>query len=126
MSQQSKVVRALRGATSVESNDAESILAGTEQLMRELLQRNSIQAGDLISCIFTVTDDLDAAFPAQAARQLGLNEVPLLCAREIPVPGAAPRIVRVLIHLHAGADAIAQHVYLGRASALREDLMGAQ
>src|SRR5216117_507272 len=89
---------ALRGATSVPENDADAILGATDELMREILGRNQLAAEDLVSCIFTLTEDLDAEFPAVAARKMGLSAVPLLCAREVPVPGALPRVIRVLIH----------------------------
>ena len=79
-----------------------------------------------MSCIFTLTDDLDAEFPAVAARRMGLSKVPLLCAREIPVPGSLPQVIRVMIHAYAPAGAAPQHVYLGEARALRLDLEGAQ
>src|SRR6188768_1132520 len=102
---------ALRGATSVAENDADAILAATDELMREILARNQLAAQDLVSCIFTLTEDLDAEFPAVAARRMGLSAVPLLCAREIPVPGALPRVIRVLIHAYM--DRNAEHVYLG-------------
>ncbi|MCA1689663.1 MAG: chorismate mutase, partial [Actinobacteria bacterium] len=88
----------LRGAVSVERNDATLILGATEELMRELIGRNALDPSDVVSCIFTATNDLDAEFPAVAARGLGFDRVPLLCAREIDVPGALPRIIRVLIH----------------------------
>jgi chorismate mutase len=117
---------ALRGATSVERNEAESVLGATEQLMRELMSRNELDPSDVVSCIFTATDDLDAEFPAVAARRIGFDRVPLLCAREIPVPGAMPRVIRVLIHYYAPDDHVAQHVYLGEASKLRSDLDAAQ
>jgi len=117
---------ALRGASSVASNHADAILAATEALMREIMARNQIGPDDVVSCIFTLTDDLDAQFPAVAARNLGFGKVPLLCAREIPVPGALPSVIRVLIHYHADDDHVARHVYLGEARALREDLEGAQ
>ena len=117
---------ALRGASSVESNDAPAILAATEGLMREIMERNRIGVDDVVSCIFTLTEDLDAEFPAVAARNLGFGKVPLLCAREIPVPGALPSIIRVLIHYHADDGHAARHVYLGAARALRQDLEGAQ
>ena len=94
--------------------------------MRKLLERNALAAEDLVSCIFTLTDDLDAEFPAVAARDMGLSAVPLLCAREVPVPGALPRVIRVLIHCYGGAGHEPQHVYLGEAAALRLDLTGAQ
>ena len=117
---------ALRGASSVERNDAEAILGATESLMREIMERNQIGPDDVVSCIFTLTKDLDAEFPAVAARGLGFGKVPLLCAQEIPVPGALASVIRVLIHYHAGDDHVARHVYLGAAGALREDLEGAQ
>jgi chorismate mutase len=117
---------ALRGATSVESNTADAILGSTEQLMRELMARNSLEAPEMVSCIFTVTEDLDAEFPAVAARALGFDRVPLLCAQEIPVPDSMPRVVRALIHYHAERDHQPVHVYLGEAAALREDLKAAQ
>jgi chorismate mutase len=117
---------ALRGATSVEANDSSAILAATEELMRQIMDRNAIGPDDVVSCIFTLTDDLDAEFPAVAARKLGFDRVPLLCAREVPVPGALGRVIRVLIHYYADEAHRAQHVYLGEARALREDLESAQ
>src|ERR687893_812499 len=117
---------ALRGATTVEANEAEAILDATDELMREILARNALTAADLVSCIFTLTDDLDAEFPAVAARNMGLSKVPLLCAREIPVPGSLPRVIRVMIHAYAHQGHEPQHVYLGEARALRLDLEGAQ
>src|SRR5215203_1017416 len=106
---------ALRGATSVTENDADAILGATDELMREILGRNHLAADDLVSCIFTLTEDLDAEFPAVAARRMGLSAVPLLCAREIPVPGAMPSVIRVLLHAYAPEDYAAEHVYLGEA-----------
>ena len=117
-------VVALRGANEVTENTAEAILSATDKLMREILSRNRLGADDLVSCIFTLTPDLDAQFPAAAARAMGLSSVPLLCAREIPVPGALPKIIRVLIHAYM--DRPAEHVYLGEAAKLRLDLTGAQ
>jgi chorismate mutase len=117
---------ALRGATTVEDNDAEQILSATEELMRELMARNGLDADALVSCLFTLTEDLDAEFPAVAARRMGLNRVPLMCAREVPVPGSLPRVVRVLVHYHADDDHESRHVYLGEARALRADLDSAQ
>ena len=117
---------ALRGATTVTENDADAILAATDELMREILERNSLAAGDLVSCIFTLTSDLDAEFPAVAARRMGLSAVPLLCAREIDVPGAMPRVIRTLIHCYAPDGHEPRHVYLGEARALRLDIEGAQ
>ena len=117
---------ALRGAATVEVNDAPTILDATEELMVELLGRNALRPQDLVSCIFTLTPDLDAEFPAVAARNLGLSAVPLLCAREIPVPGALERVIRVLVHCYAPEDLRPRHVYLGEARRLRLDLEGAQ
>jgi len=115
---------ALRGANTVTENTAEAILTATDALMREILSRNALEADQLVSCIFTLTPDLDAEFPAVAAREMGLSGVPLLCAREIPVPGALPQVIRVLIHAYMGQPA--EHVYLGDAAKLRLDLTGAQ
>ena len=128
MSSSEKTARlhALRGAISVERNDAESILAATQELMRELMLRNGIEPDQMVSCIFSCTGDLDAQFPAVAARGLGLQNVPLLCTREIDVPGALERVIRVLLHYYADDSHTAQHVYLGEASKLREDLRAAQ
>jgi chorismate mutase len=117
---------ALRGANTVAANEAEAILAATDELMRSLLERNGLTADDLVSCLFTMTADLDAEFPAVAARSMGLSQVPLMCAREIPVPGSLPRVVRVLVHCYPPQGAEPQHVYLGEAARLRLDLRGAQ
>jgi chorismate mutase len=117
---------ALRGATTVEANDAEHILGATEELMREILERNGLAPNDAVSCIFTLTEDLDAEFPAKAARRMGLSAVPLMCAREVPVPGALPRVIRVLVHYYADEDHASRHVYLREARALRTDLESAQ
>src|SRR5437763_10858737 len=117
---------ALRGANSVERNEAGAILSATDLLMRELMEHNSLGHESFVSCIFTLTNDLDAEFPAVAARRLGLNSVPLLCAREIPVPGAMPRVIRVMAHYYAGAEHRPVHTYLGEAQNLRADLEAAQ
>jgi chorismate mutase len=117
---------ALRGANTVTANDADQILSATDELMRELMERNDLAAEAMVSCIFTLTEDLDAEFPAVAARALGLDAVPLLCAREVPVPGSLPRVIRVLVHYYAPEDHHARHVYLGEARALRADLEAAQ
>ena len=119
-------LRALRGAITVEENESDAILAATDELVREVMGRNSLQADDLVSCIFTCTDDLDAEFPAVAARHMGLSGVPLICAREIEVPGSLPRVIRLLLHCYADPDTPASHVYLRDAVALRKDLEGAQ
>jgi chorismate mutase len=117
---------ALRGATTVDANDAESIIGATESLMLEILERNALRPDDAVSCIFTLTNDLDAEFPAVAARKLGFDRVPLLCAQEVPVPGALPMVIRVLIHYYADDGHSANHVYLGEARRLRQDLEAAQ
>ena len=117
---------ALRGAITVDRNDAEEILAATDELMRELMARNALEADALVSCLFTLTDDLDAEFPAVAARRMGLDKVPLMCAREVPVPGSLPRVIRVLVHYYAPEDHVSRHVYLREATALRADLEAAQ
>ena len=119
-------LRALRGAITVDQNDGDAILDATEELMRAILEENALDAAHLVSCIFTCTRDLDAEFPAVAARRMGLSAVPLLCAHEIDVPGALPRVIRVLVHCYADEAATPRHVYLREAGALRKDLQGAQ
>jgi chorismate mutase len=116
---------ALRGAITVERNDSDSILEGTTELVREVMDRNKLAPEDMVSCIFTCTEDLNAEFPAVAARQLGLSGVPLLCAREIDVPGSMPRVIRLLLHCYTGGSD-PKHVYLRDARALRRDLEAAQ
>lgn len=117
---------AVRGAAQAEANEAESILTATEALMHELIERNDLEPEAMVSCIFTTTDDLDAEFPAAAARRLGLNSVPLLCCREIPVPGSMPRVIRVMLHFHAPVGHEPTHAYIGEAQKLRTDLEAAQ
>ncbi len=119
-------LRALRGATTVAANEADAILEATDELMREVIDRNGLRVEDMVSCIFTCTDDLDAEFPAVAARRMGLSAVPLLCTREMPVPGSLPRVIRMMLHAYAEPDTPARHVYLREAVALRRDLEGAQ
>jgi chorismate mutase len=117
---------ALRGAVNVEENDAAEILDATRELMSAIMERNRLRPADAVSCVFTVTHDLDAEFPAVAARAVGFERVPLLCAQEIPVPGSMPRVIRVLIHYHAAEDHSPEHVYLRDTRALRADLHAAQ
>ncbi|MGN6587641.1 MAG: chorismate mutase [Solirubrobacterales bacterium] len=117
---------AVRGAVQAEANEAESILAATEELMRGLIERNGLEPADMVSCLFTTTEDLDAEFPAVAARDLGLTMVPLMCCREIPVPDSMPRVIRVMLHFYAAADHEPAHVYVGEAQKLRTDLEAAQ
>jgi chorismate mutase len=119
-------LRALRGAITVEANEADAILSATEELVHEVIARNGISADDMVSCIFTCTADLDAEFPAVAARNLGLSSVPLLCAREMQVPGSLPRVIRMLLHCYGAPDSTPNHVYLRDAVSLRRDLEGAQ
>lgn len=116
-------VRAARGAIVVAEDTAASMHASTGRLLASLLERNGVDHDDLISILFTVTDDLRSAFPAEAARQMGMGDVPLLCAREIPVAGAMPSVVRVLMHFHSerALDEVT-HVYLDGAEKLRDDL----
>jgi chorismate mutase len=117
---------AVRGATKVGRNDADEVLSATDELMRELISRNGLEPERMVSCIFTSTHDLNAEFPAVAARKLGLNTVPLLCAQEIDVPGAMRAVIRVLLHYYAPEDHEPAHVYLGDAKDLRADLDAAQ
>ncbi|HXW59157.1 MAG TPA: chorismate mutase [Solirubrobacteraceae bacterium] len=117
---------ALRGAVSVPANEAGAILDATTELLSAIVERNSLSSDDLVSCIFTATNDLDAEFPAVAARALGFDRVPLLCARELDVPGSLARVIRVLIHYHADPTHEPTHVYLGEAASLRSDLLAAQ
>jgi chorismate mutase len=119
-------LHALRGAISVERDEPAAILDSTTELMRAIMERNALSPEQVVSCIFTVTDDLTAEFPAVAARALGFEEVPLLCAREMPVPGSLARVIRVLIHYYAEDHHEARHVYLREAAVLREDLRSAQ
>jgi chorismate mutase len=117
---------AVRGAVQAESNDVDAILDATEALMRELLSRNELEPQQVVSCLFTTTDDLNAEFPAVAARRLGLEAVPLLCARELDVPGAMRSVIRVLVHYYGPGNHAPAHTYLGEAQALRSDLHAAQ
>src|SRR5215208_832876 len=119
-------LRALRGAITVEANEPEAILSATEELVHALMERNALDAEHIVSCIFTCTSDLDAEFPAVAARNLGLSSVPLLCAKEIDVPGALPRVIRLLLHCYSDPETEPRHVYLKEAESLRRDLKGAQ
>jgi chorismate mutase len=116
-------VRAARGAIRVATDSAESVLSATERLLSAMLERNAVVPEDLVSVFFTATQDLRSAFPAEAARRLGLGHVPLLCASEIPVTGSMPGVIRVLMHFHSDqAQAEVVHVYLDGAESLRDDL----
>ena len=116
-------VRAIRGAVQVDANERADILEGTTELVSEVMTRNSLGPDDVISVVFTATPDLNAEFPALAARKIGFHDVPLLCASEIGVPGAMPRVVRLLMHVETAMPRSAvQHVYLRGAAALRLDI----
>ena len=116
-------VRAIRGAVQIDTNERAAILEGTTELVSEVMTRNSLVTDDVISVLFTATPDLTAEFPALAARKIGFQDVPLLCASEIGVPGAMPRVVRLLMHVETGQPRSAlQHVYLRGATALRLDI----
>jgi chorismate mutase len=116
-------VRAVRGATQVEQDDRDQVLAATTELLGEVLRRNGLSNDDLISVVFTATPDLHSEFPAYAARQMGITDVPLLCAAEIDVPGAMPRVLRLLAHVETDRSrSELRHVYLRGAAALRTDL----
>jgi chorismate mutase len=116
-------VRAVRGATQVERDDRDLVLSAAGELVSAVLERNAITHDSLISVIFTATPDLTSEFPAYAARRLGITDVPLLCASEIDVPGAMPRVLRLLAHFESDVPrAEIRHVYLHGAAALRTDL----
>jgi len=116
-------VRAARGAITVREDTAASVLDATERLLETLLRRNDVDIDDLISVLFTTTADLRSAFPAEAARRMGLGRVPLMCAQEIPVAGSMAAVIRILVHFHTEAtlDEVT-HVYLDGAESLRDDL----
>jgi chorismate mutase len=116
-------VRALRGATTLDVDDTEHMTERVVALLETLFDRNELQHDDLISILFTATDDLHSTFPATAARKAGLGDVPLICARELEVEGGTPRCVRVMVHLYTDRPrAELHHVYLEGARALRDDL----
>ena len=117
---------AVRGAIRASRNDVNAILDATEELLRELISRNELQPERMVSCLFTATDDLNAEFPAVAARRLGLETVPLLCTQELDVPGAMRGVIRVMLHYYAPDDHSPAHTYLGDAQKLRADLHSAQ
>jgi chorismate mutase len=121
-------VRGLRGATTVEQNEAAGILQATRELLQELLTANGITSyEEIVSAIFTTTADVNAVFPAEAARAIGMSQVPLLCASEIAVQGAMPRCIRILLHVNTDLPQSAmKHVYLREAKRLRPDMVSAQ
>ena len=116
-------VRAARGAIHVDEDSSDEVLSATERLLTQMLERNEVGADDIVSAFFTVTDDLRSAFPAEAARRMGLGRVPLLCAQEIPVEGSMRGVIRVLLQFHTAREpAEVKHVYLDGAETLRDDL----
>jgi chorismate mutase len=121
-------IRGIRGATTVTADEPDLILQATRELLEEILEENEgMQPEDVASAIFTVTDDLASTFPAQAAREMGWSLVPMLCAREIPVPNSLSRVIRVLVHWNTDvSQSEITHVYLRDAVKLRPDLVAAQ
>ena len=116
-------VRALRGATTVDTDEPDHLSTRVQTLVNQMLERNGVSKDDLISVLFTATDDIHSMFPATAARAVGLGDIPLICARELDITGATPMCVRVLMHL--ATDRSRQelhHVYLEGARQLRDDL----
>lgn len=117
-------MRGVRGAITVSENNAEQIQDATQELLREMLDTNSLSTDDIVSAIFTVTSDLNAAFPASSARKMGWDRVPMLDANEIPVPGALSHCIRVLLHVETTlSQKEIQHIYLREAMKLRKDLI---
>jgi chorismate mutase len=116
-------MRAIRGATQLDSDDRDHLLVSVEELIREIFAQNEVDTDRLVSMILTATPDLHSEFPALAARQLGIGDVPLLCAQEIDVSGAMPRVIRVMVHIESDVPrSEIRHVYLRGAAALRRDL----
>lgn len=116
-------LRAIRGATTVDADDAAQIAAATAELVDEVLTSNGVDPASVISVFFTMTDDLAASFPASAARARGLTAAALMCATEIPVPGSLPKCIRLLMHAEVErTQAEVRHVYLRGAEVLRDDL----
>jgi chorismate mutase len=116
-------VRAIRGATQVDADDRDEVLAATRELVSTVIERNGLDGEQLISILFTATPDLKSEFPALAARELGLGDVPLMCATEIDVPHALPRVLRLMAHVETDRPrAEIAHVYLRGATALRRDI----
>ncbi len=118
------MVRAVRGAITAAKNNEQEIIDATKYLLSEMIKQNNLTEDDLISIIFTVTPDLDQAFPARAARECGFTQTPLMCSVEIPVPGSLPLCIRILIHCHTSlSKAEIRHLYLRDAVKLRPDLV---
>ncbi len=118
-------VLALRGATTLDRDEREHLLERVEQLLAEMMSRNDLQHDDLISMLFTATDDVHSVFPALAARHMGFGDVPLICARELDITGGMPLCIRVLMHVNTARQrSELRHVYLEQARSLRDDLPG--
>ncbi len=116
-------VRAIRGAVQLDTDDRDHLLASVEELIRAVFEQNELRTDDLISVLFTATPDLHSEFPALAARQLGIGDVPLICAQELDIAGALPRVIRVMLHVESERDrSDIRHVYLRGAARLRRDL----
>jgi len=117
------MIRGIRGAVNADNNTKDSIIESTKKLLQEIVKKNNITTDMIASVIFTATADLNATFPAEAARQIGWLEVPLLCAKEIEVPGSLEKVIRVLIHLNTEKKQNQiEHIYLGETKKLRTDL----
>ncbi|MBT5021037.1 MAG: chorismate mutase [Planctomicrobium sp.] len=121
-------VRGVRGAITVEANDKPEILDATRELLEEIIARNDLaDFSEIVSAVFTTTTDLTSAFPAEAAREIGMGSVPLLCASEINVPGALPLVIRILLHVNTEKKQTEMvHIYLRNAQNLRKDISNAQ
>ena len=118
-------VRALRGATTVDADTTDDVRSRTIALLQAMVERNGISHDDVISVLFTATDDIHSMFPATAARDIGFGDVPLICARELDIVGATPRCIRVLLQFNTDrSNAELRHVYLEGAAGLRDDLPG--
>jgi chorismate mutase len=116
-------VRAIRGATTVDADTVESISERVVELLRQILDRNGLDEDDIISILFTATEDVVSTFPATAARSIGLGAVPLICARELAIVGSVPRCIRVMLHVETSRPrSDMHHVYLEGARGLRDDL----
>lgn len=116
-------IRALRGATTVDADTVDQVTERTVALLSEMLERNGVDHDDLVSILFTATDDIHAAFPAAAARTIGLGDVPLICARELDIDGGTPRCIRIMAHVESDrSKAELRHIYHHGAKGLRDDL----
>lgn len=115
---------AIRGATTSEYNSKDDILNNTRSLLESVLEKNKIDNKNIVSIIFTLTDDLNAVYPAKAARELGIVTAALMCARELPVPDSLEKCIRIMIHCYLPEESQIKHIYLKQARSLRPDLVG--